>query len=219
MNTYKKFCANVFVARCEQEYKKGDVITVTTKYRKENEHVIHNLVGKGNGIFFYSITRVDGYDSQERAKNKVDKLNGYADSAEKRSDSYFEKSNEGKDFLSLGEPIKVGHHSEKRHRALFERNNNRMHKAFEEKEKADAYRDRTSYWESMAAKIDLSMPDSLVFYKLQLEEAKHYHRGLKDGSIPREHSYSLTYAKNKVNELEQKYATAVVLWGEMEAEG
>lgn len=42
----------------------------------------------------------------------------------------------GSEFLSLGEPIKVGHHSEKGHRALIERNWNRMEKSVEFAEKA-----------------------------------------------------------------------------------
>jgi len=213
MNTYKKYCPNVFVAQCEEEYQKGDTIIVETRRGKENEHIVHNYLGQRNGLFYYSITRADGFNNQERAKNKVDKLNGWAASAEKRSEDWIEKSNEGRDFLALGEPIKVGHHSEKKHRALIERNWNRMANAMSEREKAEAYRDRTAYWEEMANKVDLSMPESLEFFKVQLEEATEYHKGLKDGSIERSHSYSLTYAKKRVNELTKKYNTAVKLWG------
>ena len=135
-----------------------------------------------------------------------------ADNANKKGNDWQEKSNEGKDFLALAEPIKVGHHSEKKHRALIERNWNRMSNAMEEYKKADTYRERTAYWESMANKIDLSMPESLEFFEIQLEEATAYHQGLKDGSIKREHSYSLIYAGKKVKELKSKYETAVKLW-------
>ena len=88
MNTYRKYCPNVFVAQCEEEYQKGDVITVTTKYGKENEHIVHNLVRKRDGLFFYSITRLDGFNSQERAKRKAEKLNEWADSADRRSEEW-----------------------------------------------------------------------------------------------------------------------------------
>ncbi len=216
MNTYKKYCPNVFVAKCEEEYQKGDVIEVTTKYGKINECIVHNFIGymgtKENPMYCYSIIRADGFNSQERAKNKVEKLNNWADSADKKSDEWVEKSNEGKDFLALGEPIKVGHHSEKRHRALIDRNWNRMSNAVGEQKKADAYRERTGYWESMAKKIDLSMPESVEFFQVQLGEATEYHKGLKDGSIKREHSFSLTYANKKVKELKSKYETALKLW-------
>lgn len=129
MNTYAKFCPNVFLAKCTEQHQKGAIIRVETKYGKENECVVHNLILSKEGFFFYSITRVDGFNSQERALNKAGKYTSYAENAEKRSDQYYEASQEGREFLSLGEPIKIGHHSEKRHRALIERNHNRMAKS------------------------------------------------------------------------------------------
>ena len=216
MNTYKRYCPNVFVAQCEEKHEKGETIIVVTKYGKENECIVHNFVGytgtKEKPMYCYSITRADGYNNQERAKSKVEKLNSWADNANKKGNDWREKSNEGKDFLALGEPIKVGHHSEKRHRALIERNWNRMSNAMEEYKKADTYRERTAYWESMANKIDLSMPESLEFFEIQLEEAKEYHQFLKDNPEKRPHSMSLSYASKKVKDLKSKHETAVKLW-------
>ena len=216
MNTYKRYCPNVFVAQCEEKHEKGDTIIVETKYGKENECIVHNFVGytgtKEKPMYCYSITRDDGYNNQERAKSKVEKLNGYADNANKKGNDWQEKSNEGKDFLALAEPIKVGHHSEKKHRALIERNWNRMSNAMEEYKKADTYRERTAYWESMANKIDLSMPESLEFFEIQLEEAKEYHQFLKDNPEKRPHGMSLSYASKKVKDLKSKHETAVKLW-------
>ncbi|MBL4703205.1 MAG: DUF3560 domain-containing protein [Flavobacteriales bacterium] len=213
MNTYQKYCPNVFVAKCEQEYKKDNLITLTTKYGKENDHIVHNLIGKTETHFFYSITRADGFNSQERALKKIENLNNWALSAEKRSDDWREKSNEGKDFLALAEPIKIGHHSEKRHRALIDRNWSRFNNAMLELKKAESYRDRTDYWESLSKKINLSMPESLEFFKHQLEDAKTYHKDMKDGKVERRHSYSLTYAKKSCNDLEKKNKIAGALWG------
>ena len=216
MNTYRKYCPNVFVAQCTEKHEKGDIIIVETKYGKENECIVHNFVGctgtKEKPMYCYSITRADGYNNQERAKNKVEKLNNWVDNANKKGDEWQEKSNEGKDFLALAEPIKVGHHSEKRHRALIERNWNRMSNAMEEFKKADAYRERTAYWESMANKIDLSMPESIEFFEIQLEEAKQYHQFLKDNPKERPHGMSSSCASKKVKDLKSKYETAVKLW-------
>lgn len=55
MNTYKKYCPNVFVAKTEREYNKGDEIILTTKRGKENVHIVHNLVYKDETHFYYSI--------------------------------------------------------------------------------------------------------------------------------------------------------------------
>jgi hypothetical protein len=205
------------VAQCEEKHEKGETIIVETKYGKENECIVHNFVGytgtKENPMYCYSITRSDGYNNQERAKNKVDNLNNWAINANKKAKDWIEKSNEGKDFLSLGEPIKVGHHSEKRHRALIDRNWSRMSNAMEEFKKADTYRERTAYWKSMANKIDLSMPESLEFFEIQLEESIQYHQFLKDNPSERPHGMSLSYASKKVKDLKSKCKIAVKLWG------
>lgn len=210
--TYYKFAPNVFLAKCDRMAEKGSTIPVTTKYGKENECIVWNLVAVKEGFYYYSITRADGFNEQERAKKKANRLQNAASNAKKRSDEWMEKSNEGKDFLVLAEPIKIGHHSEKRHRALIERNWKRMGNAMAELKKAEAYVLRAEYWESRKNDINLSMPESLEYYEYKLEEAKMRHEGLKDGSIKREHSFSLTYAKKEVNELEKKLQLAKRLW-------
>jgi hypothetical protein len=150
---------------------------------------------------------------QERAKKKAERFQNAATNSEKKSDSYWEASNEGRDFLSLGEPIKIGHHSEKRHRALIERNHNRMGNAIKLEEKAKEQISRAEYWESRTNDINLSMSESLEYFEYKLEEAKAKHEGLKDGTIPRDHGFSLTYAKKAVNEMEKNLTLAKRLWG------
>jgi hypothetical protein len=212
MNTYAKYCPNVFVAKCSEQHEKGEIIPVTTKYGKENDSIVFNLVAQKDGFYYYSIVRADGFNVQERAKAKAERLQGWANNAEKRSNQYYEASNEGSDFLALGEPIKVGHHSEKRHRALIDRNWNRMGKSVEESNKAAEYESRAEYWESKANTINLSMPESIEYFEFKLEQAKIRHEGLKNGTIPRDHSFSLTYANKEVKELEEKVKTAAKLW-------
>jgi len=212
MNTYAKYCPNVFVAKCSEQHEKGEIIPVTTKYGKENDSIVFNLVAQKDGFYYYSIVRADGFNVQERAKAKAERLHEWANNAEKRSTQYYEASNEGRDFLALGEPIKVGHHSEKRHRALIERNWNRMGKSVEESRKAAEYESRSEYWESKANTINLSMPESIEYFEFKLEQAKKRHEGLKNGTIPRDHSFSLAYANKEVKELEEKVKIAAKLW-------
>lgn len=211
--TYSKFCPNVWLAKCEEEYQKDDIIEVENKYGNVNESIVHNLVYKKDGYFFYSITRADGYNLQERAKRKAERYEKWADSAQKKSDMFREASNEGREFLVLAEPIKIGHHSEKRHRALIERNHKRMENAMENLDKADKHAYKAKQWKKRIEDINLSMPESVEYFKEKYEEAKEYHEGLKSGKYPREHSYSLTYAKKKVNEMKKNYDTSLILWG------
>lgn len=213
-NKYYKYVANVFLAETENEYKKGDVIEIETKYGKVNEHVIHNLIASKNGRNYYSITRADGYDNRERARRKAERYENWANGADAKSNSYYEASQEGKDFLVMAEPIKVGHHSEKKHRALIERNWSRMEKAVEHSKKADAHEAKAEYWRKQENKINLSMPESIEFYEYKLEKATAEHKFLKDNPEKRQHAYALTYAKKAVNEAKKNYDLAVKLWGE-----
>lgn len=212
MNTYAKFCPSVYLAKCSEEHAKGSTIQVQTKYGKDNECIVHNLILRKDGFFYYSITRADGFNTQKRALAKADKYTGYTTNAEKRSNQYYEASQEGRDFLSLGEPIKVGHHSEKRHRALIERNHNRMAKCVEESEKAEKYESKAEYWERKSKDINLSMPESIEYFAFKLESATEYHIGLKSGKYQKECSFSLQYAKKEVNELTKNLELAKRLW-------
>jgi hypothetical protein len=212
MNTYAKYCPNVFLAQCTEAHEKGETIIVETRHGKENECIVHNLIFEKAGMFYYSITRADGFNTQQRAIDKAERLEGFAANAEARSKKYYEASQEGKEFLVLAEPIKVGHHSEKRHRALIERNWNRMGKSVAESEKAEELASRAEYWASMSRKIDISMPESIDFYAHKMEQKKERHEGLKSGKYTREHSFSLTYAKKELNEVKKLYELAKKLW-------
>jgi hypothetical protein len=212
MNTYTKYAPNVFLAKCTEKHEKGDIIPVTTQYGKENDSIVFKLIAEKDGFYYYSIVRADGYNLQQRALNKAAKLTGYANNAEKRANDYYERSQEGREFLALAEPIKVGHHSEKRHRALIERNWNRMGNSVAESKKAEEYNSRAESWAAHATDINLSMPESVEYYAQKLAAAKEKHEGLKSGKIERSHSYSLTYAKKEVNEMQKLSDLAVKLW-------
>ncbi len=212
MNTYAKFCPNVFVAKCTEKHEKGETILVTTKYGKENESIVFNLLLERDGFYYYSIVRADGFNAQKRAEAKAGRYVTWAAGAETKSTQYYNASNEGRDFLSLGEPIKVGHHSEKRHRALIDRNWNRMGKSVEFSKKAEEHESKSEYWARKAKDINLSMPESLEYYQFELEKAQANHDGLKNGTIERSHSFSLTYAKKEVNEITKKIELAKRLW-------
>lgn len=213
INTYSKYCPNVFLAKCTEKHNKGDIIPVTTKHGKENDSIVFNLILERDGFFYYSIVREDGFNVQEWAKRRAEKLENAATNAAKRSSNWYEKSNDGADFLVLGEPIKIGHHSEKRHRALIERNHSRMSNSVAESNKADDYQRRAEYWENRTEIINLSMPESIEYFEFKLEEAKKYHAGLKAGTIERRHGMSLQYAKKAVNDMQAHYDFAVKLWG------
>lgn len=210
MNSFKKYCENVFVAETEEKYNKGDLITLSTKYGKEVECEVYNLVQEVNNKFYYSIIRIEDMSYAER---KATQYQNSVDNHMKKSDEYYQKSKEGADFLVLAEPIKIGHHSEKRHRALIERNDKRMQNCINQEKEAELKKEKAEYWANKAKEINLSMPESLEFYSFKLEEAKAYHQGLKDKTIPKKHSYSMQYANKEVKTLTRKVKIATILWG------
>lgn len=210
MNKFKKYCPNVWVAECEEEYEKEEIIQLETKYGKMVECIVYNLIAKNSDKYIYSIVRLE---EQTYAQRKAERYNNSAVNHMSKSKNYYNASREGREFLSLGEPVKIGHHSEKRHRALLDRNWNRMGKSVELAEKAKEAERKAEYWENKADEITLAMPESIEYFSGKLEKAITYHKGLKDGSITRTHSYSLTYASKEVKELKKKVEIAKLLWG------
>lgn len=209
MNKFKKYCPNVWVAECDEEYEKGDIIYIETKYGKEIECKVYNQLPSENDKHYYSIVRLE----DTYAEKKAEKYNNASIKSTIKSQERYEASNEGKEFLSLGEPIKIGHHSEKRHRALIDRNLKRFGQSVELAQKAEEQKRKAEYWERKANQITLAMPESLEYFENELEKATEYHKKLKENPELRSHSYSLTYAKKAVNDLKKQLETAKVLWG------
>lgn len=215
LNTYVKYAPNVFIAKCEKEHKKGDKITVNTKYNKMHICIVYNLMGTKtqdeHEYFYYSIVRGDGYN---RAQARADKYKKWEESRKKKSDAYYNRAGKDAEFLRLGEPIKIGHHSEKRHRKMIEQRDDNLRQSVESYEKAKEHKLKAEYWESKADEINLSMPESLEYFQHELKKAQDKHAGLENGTIEREHGFSLTYAKKEVNKLKKLVESAIKLWGD-----
>lgn len=212
MNTYSKFCPNVFLAKCTERHEKGVTIPVETRHGKENDSVVFNLVYERDGHFFYSIVRADGFNVQEWAKRRAERYKQWANAAEVQSAASHKRSHNLVKDIPMGQPILVGHHSEKHHRRTLDRSWDALGKAVALSDKAEQHESRADYWNSRADTINLSMPESMEYYEYKLEQAKLTHEGLKNGTIERTHSFSLTYAKNEVNELQKKLDLAKRLW-------
>ena len=210
MNKFKKYCPNVWIAECEEKYTKGDIIQLETKYGKEVECLVYNLIASKNDVFYYSIERIE---DQSYAERKADKYKTASDKNEALAKKRFNSDNFNSVRGLQGEPIKIGHHSEGRHRRLLEKADNDVRKGVEHYNKAEEQRKKAEYWESKSNDINLSMPDSIEYFEYKLQQAKDHHIGLKNGTIPKEHSYSMAYANKNVKELTKKYEIAKVLWG------
>ena len=79
---------------------------------------------------------------KERQEARAERYRQYAENAEKRSAAAFNASSAAVENIPLGQPILVGHHSEKAHRRAIERSNGAMMKCVQESEKAAYYRQK-----------------------------------------------------------------------------
>ena len=81
-------------------------------------------------------------DYADRQEAKRDRLEERADKAATRADQAHRAADRIYHGIPMGQPILVGHHSEKHHRRDLERADNAMHRTIEESEKAQHLRQR-----------------------------------------------------------------------------
>ncbi len=80
----------------------------------------------------------------ERAGNRAERFGEYAGNAEARSDAAYARVREIGDGIPFGQPILVGHHSERRHRRDIERMDAGMRRSIDENRKAEHYERRAA---------------------------------------------------------------------------
>lgn len=90
---------------------------------------------------------------------KVDRYRQYAENARRRSSELHQSSRDAVGDIPFGQPILVGHHSERRHRNALERSSRKMQQSISEQERAD-------YWNTRADRVE--------YRERQLEHAKKF---------------------------------------------
>lgn len=85
----------------------------------------------------------DDTDIAGLAEDRAERFSGYSENASKRSQEAHKKVKQITDGIPFGQPILVGHHSEKRHRAAAAKVERGLHKAVEEHGKS-------TYWQRRA---------------------------------------------------------------------
>lgn len=75
----------------------------------------------------------------ERKESRIERYEGYSENAEARASAASEKAFSILSVIPPGQPILVGHHSERRHRRDLSRSDNAMRKSVEESKKSEYY--------------------------------------------------------------------------------
>jgi hypothetical protein len=93
---------------------------------------------------------------RERREARAERLRGWADKREEKSDAAYKGAERIADAIPMGQPILVGHHSEGRHRRDIDRIHSGMRKGAEHAEKAKSMSSRA---DNIEAQLERSIYD------------------------------------------------------------
>ncbi len=109
--------------------------------------------------------------TRERRERKAERLREWAGNAAERSEQRFNTATDATAGIPFGQPILVGHHSERRHRNALDKADNNMRKGVEEADKRDRLSSRAAGIESQLENTIFS-DDHDAIEKLEAKIAK-----------------------------------------------
>lgn len=183
------------------------------------EEILAAILEQGGRTSFAE--RMEG--KRDRAAERAERYSNRAKAADNRSDTYHKRFQAILAPIPLGQPILVGHHSEKRHRKAISTAEKALGNAVTETKKADYYRNR-----AMAANNTAS-DKSVPFMARRLKEAETELRRLRreiaeidvkqDGATPEVH-VRLENWRGKLSIMIREQEERVGYWtNEIEAAG
>jgi hypothetical protein len=120
----------------------------------------------------------DDTDLAKIAEERAERFEGYSDNASQRSQDAHTKVKNITAGIPFGQPILIGHHSERRHRAAAEKVQNGLHKAVEEHKKSEYWKSRA---ESALSRIKRKERPDAIYRRIQKLEMEQ--RGIERSDI------------------------------------
>lgn len=108
-------------------------------------------------------------DYEEKKEARIERMKELAEKNEAASTEFYKASNRIADMIPFGQPILVGHHSEKRHRRDAERIHGYMGKSVEASNKAEYYKERAEAAENNDS-ISSDDPQAIEKLKAKLDK-------------------------------------------------
>lgn len=146
------------------------------------------------------------HNFEERKQNRIDNAKLQAAKYEKKSDDYYVRASEMASFIPMGQPILVGHHSEKRDRNYRRKIDNNMRKSVEASKTAQYYANKAATIEGNTA-ISSDDPEALTKLKKELQELEGKQQFMKEAN-------KLVKKKDRESFLKMDFATAE-LWDKL----
>ena len=108
---------------------------------------------------------------RERLERRAERRDEWAHKADIRSGAAFERGHQATAGIPPGQPILIGHHSEKRHRRALARQDAGLRNGFEEKDKASHHRSKASgLRHQLATTIYSDDPDAVEALRAKVEK-------------------------------------------------
>lgn len=117
-------------------------------------------------------------DYEERRERRLENAKAQAIKNEEAQGEFFKRSDQLANAIPFGQPILIGHHSEKRHRAHIEKIHNLMGKGVEAGQKAKYYEGKAEAIENNTA-ISSDDPQALEKLKAKLEKLEQWQESMK----------------------------------------
>ncbi|MFC6883523.1 DUF3560 domain-containing protein [Actinomadura yumaensis] len=122
-------------------------------------------------------------ERSQLAEDRADRYAGYGSTAAARSTAAHERSNAAVDGIPAGQPILVGHYSERRHRRAIERSHAAMRRSIEEAGKAEYWADRAAGAAKRQTRRE-SVPTTLRRIDELEAQRRRHERDLRDARTP-----------------------------------
>ena len=117
-------------------------------------------------------------DYEERRKQRIERYERLSEQAKERSNQYANSNANRILEMTPGQPILIGHHSEKRHRKLIEKAHNDIRKSIEMDDKSSYFADRAESTKSSKV-IYNDDPNAIQKLEEKLERLEHERENIK----------------------------------------
>lgn len=115
---------------------------------------------------------------EEKKQARIERYQDRADKAASRATSAYQRSNDLISGIPMGQPVLVGHHSEKRHRRALDRSWNLLGKSCEEQKKAEYWQRRAEAAEQ-SRDISSDDPEAIQKLKERIKDCEVLREGMK----------------------------------------
>lgn len=146
MATFKKYQGDWCIEGTADQISEGVQVEVTKRNGSMTtvtvDQILYTAPASSSCVLASIISDRPATTTRERKEARADKLRDWADSRDAKATAAYERAKATADLIPFGQPILVGHHSEKRQRRDAERIHNGMSQSIEHGRKADDMRSR-----------------------------------------------------------------------------